>query len=87
MPGNKPEPLCIDDEMFAATHGWKRRHLAHVKKQIVKPEAGYRPIFLTLTFDKPDNLIRNASKGCHVAQSKRQHIPCGDATGQVATAT
>ena len=86
MTGNKHEPLCLDDEMFAATHGWKRRHLAQ-KKQIVKPEAGYRPIFLTLTFGNPDNLIRNAAKGCHAAQPKRQHLPCGDATRQVATAT
>jgi len=39
-PGNKHEPLCISEEMLAAMHGWKRRHLAHVKKHTVKPEAG-----------------------------------------------
>ncbi len=37
MPGNRHDPLCIDDEIFAAIHGWNRRHLTQ-KRQIVKPE-------------------------------------------------
>ena len=54
-PGNKHEHLCINEEMFAAMHGWKRRQLVHGKKQIVKPMRGTDRILLTHSFEKPTN--------------------------------